>query len=90
MMGTTDSVYLNLGSIHGIEVGTALEVYDAGSIAADGYGDPVKMPDTTIARMVVIAVRPETCGAFVTETKRELAIGDSVRGLTRPRYASSY
>lgn len=90
MMGTTDSVYLNLGSIHGIEVGTALEAYDAGTMARGSDGELVKLPDTVIARMVVISVKPETSAAFVTQTKRELLIGDDVRGLTQPRYASSY
>jgi hypothetical protein len=76
MVGTTDSVYLNVGSIHGVEVGTQMQVYDAGKIL-----DAVKMPDTVIASLVVISVEPEVSVAFITETDRELEVGDGVRGV---------
>ncbi len=76
MMGMTDSVFLNVGSIHGVEVGTQMEVYIPGLVQ-----DAAQMPDTVIAQMVVISVEPETSVAFVTETKRELGIGDQVRAV---------
>ncbi len=72
----TDSVFLNVGSIHGVEVGTQMEVYIPGVVQ-----EAAQMPDTVIAQMVVINVEPETSVAFVTETKRELGIGDQVRAV---------
>ena len=82
MIGSTDSVYLNVGSLHGVEVGTQMEVYDTGVVQ-----DANKMPDTVVARMVVISVDFETCAAFVTHTVRELEVGDQVRGVVADRYA---
>ena len=82
LMGTADSVYLNVGSIHGVEVGTRMEVYQAGVVARSK-----KMPDSVMASMVVISVEAETCVAFVTETVRELEIGDHVRAVTDDRFA---
>jgi len=82
MVGSNDSVYLNVGSLHGVEVGTQMEVYETGIVQ-----DANKMPDTVVARMVVISVEFETCVAFVTETVRELEVGDQVRGVVADRYA---
>jgi nucleoid-associated protein YgaU len=83
MVGTTDSVYLNVGSIHGVELGTQMEVYLPGEVM-----NGAKMPDTVVARMVVINVEPESSVAFVTHTKRELLIGDMVRGVMADRLAA--
>jgi nucleoid-associated protein YgaU len=83
MMGTTDSVYLNVGSIHGVELGTQMEVYLPGEVM-----NGAKMPDTVVARMVVISLEPETSVAFVTHTERELEIGDTVRGVMPDRLAA--
>ena len=77
LVGSTDSVYLNVGSIHGIEVGTQMEVYQAGQVE-----NSHKMPDTVVAQMVVISVESATCVAFVTQTVRELEVGDHVRSVT--------
>jgi hypothetical protein len=88
LMGSTDSVYVNLGSIHGIEVGTKLEVYRSGAdfSGSRGRGAPA-LPDTVVAELVVISVQPEVSAAFVMGTRRELQIGDDVRGATPPRFA---
>ncbi len=82
LMGTTDSVYLNVGSIHGIEIGTRMEVYHAGLVQ-----DSNKMPDTVVAEMVVVSIDSESCVAFVTETVRELEIGDHVRTVMNDQFA---
>jgi hypothetical protein len=82
MVGTTDSVYLNVGSIQGVEVGTQMEVYHSGQVK-----DSNKMPDTVVARLVVISVEFETCIAFVTQTVRELEVGDQVRGVISDQFA---
>ncbi len=88
LMGSTDSVYVYLGSIHGIEVGTKLEVYRSGAdfSGSRGRGAPA-LPDTVVAELVVISVQPEVSAAFVMGTRRELQIGDDVRGATPPRFA---
>jgi len=69
---------LNVGSIHGVEVGTKMEVFDAGFVKSR-----TQMPDTVIAQLVVISIEPESCVAFVAQTVRELQIGDTVRGVLR-------
>jgi hypothetical protein len=42
-----------------------------------------KTPDRVIADLVVITVQEESAVAFIAHTRRELAVGDSVRGATR-------
>jgi hypothetical protein len=83
MMGTTDSVYVNLGSIHGIELGSQLEVYRQGT----GLARPTraKMPDAVVAHLVAINVQPEVSAAVITQTNRELEVGDQVRSVTQAR-----
>ena len=83
MVGMTDSVYLNVGEIHGVEVGTQMEVYIPGTVKR-GH----KMPDTVVAQMVVIGVEPETSVAFVMQSVRELEIGDHVRGVGADQLAA--
>jgi hypothetical protein len=83
MVGMTDSVYLNVGEIHGVEVGTQMEVYIPGTVQR-GH----KMPDTVVAQMVVIGVEPETSVAFVMHSVRELEIGDHVRGVDADQLAA--
>lgn len=73
LAGSMDSVYLNLGSIHGIELGTRLKVYS-------GTGDELSVPGAVIAEMVVIRVEPEVSVAFVTQTQKELEVGELVYG----------
>jgi hypothetical protein len=82
MAGTTDTVYLNLGSIHGIELGTKLAVYS-------GTTADLELPGAVLAQMVVIKVDPEVSAAYVTETERELQVGDEVRGtMLQPKQAA--
>jgi hypothetical protein len=81
VMGSVDYVYLNLGSVHGIEVGTALDVYDLGHVSHDQVRyTNVKTPDLPVANLVVVSVKPDSCVAFVAGTTRELEVGDVVRG----------
>jgi hypothetical protein len=76
LMGMTDTVILNVGSIHGVEVGTHMEAFQRGVVE-----DSHKMPDTVVAELVVTRVEPESSVAFVTQTVRELEIGDDVRSV---------
>ena len=76
MRGSTDSVYINVGSIHGVEIGTRMQVIDRGQVRKKAM-----MPDTIVAELVVIGVEPETSIAYITQTERELEVGDDVRGV---------
>ncbi len=76
MRGQTDSVYLNVGSIHGVEVGTHMQAIDRGVVK-----NGAQMPDTVIGQLVVVDVEAETAVAYITESDRELEIGDHVRGV---------
>jgi len=83
LMGTTDYVFVDLGAVHGVEIGTDLEVYDPGTYEMDNTRNSKrKTPDRVIADLVVITVQEETAVAFIAHTRRELAVGDSVRGAT--------
>ena len=84
LMGTTDYVFVDVGAMEGVEIGTDLEVYDPGRLEYDGTRDEKLMtPDRVIADLVVVTVQEETAVAFVAHTKRELAVGDAIRGATR-------
>ena len=82
LAGTTDSVYLNLGAIHGIELGTKLHVYS-------GTGAP-ELPGSVVAEMIVIRVEPEVSVAFVTQTQKELQVGEEVRAPVESSGAREY
>lgn len=73
-------VYLNRGELHGIELGSELEVYESGEILTERTRNvDVRTPDLVVARVVVIRVEPESSVAYVISAERELAVGDSVR-----------
>lgn len=73
-------VYLNRGEFHGIEVGSELDVYEAGSIENDRIRRvDVQTPDHSVAKLIVVSVQPESCVAFVLSADRELEVGDTVR-----------
>jgi hypothetical protein len=84
LMGTIDFVYLNRGTVDGIEVGSPLEVYRPGYLAEETTrSERVRVPDHVVAQMVVVRARPASSVAFVTHTETELAVGDHFRGATR-------
>jgi hypothetical protein len=73
-------VYLNRGEFHGVEIGSELEVFDAGGIVNDRPRRvDVRTPDHPVAKLVVVSVMPETSVAFVLSSSRELEVGDDVR-----------
>ena len=73
-------VYLNRGEFHGVEIGSELEVFDAGSVMNERERRvDVRTPDTSVATLVVVSVEADSSVAFVLNAKRELAIGDRVR-----------
>jgi hypothetical protein len=84
LMGTIDYVFVDVGAVHGVEIGTDLEVYVSGASVMDRARDEKRRtPDRVIADLVVVTVQEETSVAFVAHTRQELAVGDSVRGATR-------
>ncbi len=90
LMGTTDFVFLDMGAVHGLAVGTDLEIYERGSIVTEHVtAAKVMGPDRVIADLIVVTVEEESSVAFVQQTRRELAVGDSVRGATRT-YSSAF
>ncbi|MGB0621014.1 MAG: LysM peptidoglycan-binding domain-containing protein [Myxococcota bacterium] len=73
-------VYLNRGEFHGLEIGTALEVFASGAVLTERERRvDVRTPDTPVATLVVVTVDAETAVAFVLSADRELAVGDTVR-----------
>jgi nucleoid-associated protein YgaU len=82
-MTQLDYVYLNRGAVHGLEVGAEVEVFEGGGLKPDRVrGTRVRTPDHRIASLVIVSVQPTTSVGFVTHTKRELQIGDSIRPMT--------
>ncbi|NRA06536.1 MAG: LysM peptidoglycan-binding domain-containing protein [Myxococcales bacterium] len=82
LMGFDDFVYLNRGSLDGLEVGSPLEVYRLGYTASETSrsNERVAVPDRRVARMVVVRVDTQAAVALVTSTNTELEIGDRFRG----------
>jgi hypothetical protein len=79
--GNADRVFLNRGALHGLEVGTELDVFDSGDLHPDRVRrSEVMTPDESAGRLVVIDVDPETATALVVVSERELTIGDHFRG----------
>lgn len=73
-------VYLNRGEFHGMEVGSELEVFQSGAIWNEHERRvDVRTPDRPIATLIVVTVEPESSVAFVLDSNREIAVGDSVR-----------
>jgi hypothetical protein len=80
IMSHFDTVFLNRGSDHGLEVGNPLEIYEPGAMAEDEETKiDHRLPDTVVANLVVISVEPETSVAIVTHVSRELEKGDPFR-----------
>jgi nucleoid-associated protein YgaU len=80
-MGMQDFVYLNRGTLDGLEVGSPLEVYRAGHQANEPTRDEkVAVPTRVIAKMLVVRTEEQTAVAMVTSSQTELALGDHFRG----------
>ena len=86
LMGMQDFVYLNRGTLDGLEVGSPLEVYRAGFAAKETTRDEnVAVPPRPIAKLIVVRVEEQTAVAMVTSTETELVLGDKFRGDTHPQ-----
>ncbi|MCP5071006.1 MAG: hypothetical protein GY946_30960 [bacterium] len=80
-MGSTDVVYLNRGSQHGISVGSPLEIFRPLREGTDSVKqERLALPDHVVAKLLVVDVQDESSVAVVTHTLTELARGDYFRG----------
>lgn len=80
LMADGGYVYLNRGEFHGVEVGSDLEVFEAGMIMTEhSRRVNVRTPDHSVANLVVVSVTPDSSVAFVLSSTRELEVGDDVR-----------
>jgi hypothetical protein len=80
LMGHNDFVYLNRGSLDGLEVGSPLEVYRLGYGAEEvTRHEDVAVPDRVVAKLVVVRSSTEASVAVVTNTDTELKLGDRFR-----------
>jgi hypothetical protein len=81
VIGFNDFVYLNRGSVDGLEVGSPLDVYRPGYSAEEVVRDHrVLVPDHVIGRLIVVRTEEESAVAAVVKTQTELALGDRFRG----------
>jgi hypothetical protein len=81
MMGMDDFVYLNRGSLDGVEIGSPLEVYRPAYVANEtARSTRVEVPDRVIAQLLVVKSEPNSSVAFITHTEDEIELGDRVRG----------
>lgn len=80
LMGLHDFVYLNRGSLDGLEVGSPLEVYRTGYGAREvTRHEDVAVPDRVVATMVVVRAATEASVAVVLRADTELSLGDRFR-----------
>jgi hypothetical protein len=81
VIGYNDFVYLNRGSVDGLEVGSPLDVYRPGYPAEDdARHQKVLVPDHVIGRLIVVRTAEASAVAAVVTAKTELELGDHFRG----------
>ena len=81
LVGTMEYVYLNRGTLDGLEVGSPLQVYRARFMADErSRGERVEVPDRVIADLLVVKAEPEVSVALVQHTEEVLSLGDRFRG----------
>jgi nucleoid-associated protein YgaU len=84
VIGYNDFVYLNRGSVDGLEVGSPLDVYRPGYSADEQVrGHKVLVPDHVIGRLIVVRIEEESAVAAVVKAQTELALGDRFRGASQ-------
>jgi hypothetical protein len=81
LLGWNDFVYLNRGSVDGLEVGSPLEVFRPGYATDEpAREETVQVPDRVVARLVVVRTADESAVAVITKADTELRLGDRFRG----------
>jgi len=84
VIGPLDFVYLNRGTLDGLETGSPLEVVRGGGrVDEPVHGSAVEIPNRVVAQLLVVDSQPETSVALVARSETDLLVGDSFRGATR-------
>jgi len=84
VIGPLDFVYLNRGSLDGLEAGSPLEVIRGGELVKEPVrGGRVEVPERVVAELLVVDAQPETAVALVASAETDLLVGDSFRGANR-------
>ena len=82
VIGHLDFVYLNRGSLDGLEAGSPLEVVRGGETVMEPvHGRRVEVPPRVVAELLVVDAQPETAVALVAKSETDLLVGDSFRGI---------
>jgi nucleoid-associated protein YgaU len=88
VVASGDYLYIDRGSIHGLEVGSHLEVFAPGQIRKDVVRRArVETSAIPMADLVVVSVRPDASVAYVASAETEIERGAHVRAAS-PRVAS--
>jgi len=83
VIGPLDFVYLNRGTLDGLESGSPLEVVRGGDIVRENVRrTKVEIPSRVVAKLLVVEAQEETSVALVAETETDLLVGDVFRGYT--------
>ncbi len=83
MMAHVDYVYLNRGTVDGLEVGSPLEVFRRDYLENETARNAlVRVPGRVVAQLLVVKAEAKTSVATVTHTSTELELGDLFRGAT--------
>ena len=81
LLGSSDFVYLNRGTLDGLEVGSPLEVFrPVGTAFDDLRGDERALPDEVVAKLIVVQAASDASVAVVTHARKEVNRGDVFRG----------
>ncbi len=81
VIGPMDFVYLNRGSLDGLETGSPLEVVRGGDVVREEVRNTlVEGPKRVVAKLLVVDAQPDTAVALVAESETDLLVGDSFRG----------
>jgi hypothetical protein len=81
VIGPMDFVYLNRGSLDGLETGSPLEVVRGGDVVREEVRNTlVEVPKRVVAKLLVVDAQPDTAVALVAESETDLLVGDSFRG----------
>ncbi len=80
VVGSVDYVFLNRGSLHGLDPGITLEVYRPGYSARDVVrGSRRRLPAEVLATITVVKANRRSAVARVSRTRTELEVGDRIR-----------
>jgi len=82
VIGPLDFVYLNRGSLDGLETGSPLEVVCGGETVSEPVrSSRVEIPPRVVAQLLVVEAQADTAVALVANSETDLVVGDSFRGI---------